>query len=75
MNVLEFRRIIEHVPGIKNYRLEQGNNSVVVYLTFKWYAKPLENAMIVFLAEVFTYLHMPGTRIVFMKGDKNVPSG
>lgn len=65
MNKIEFERLLDKVPGVKERRILASATKVRVEFTFKWYMKPVKKALLAFLSEVFTYLHVPGTVIYF----------
>lgn len=72
MNELEFKRIIAKTPGVKTYYIQRSGNRLTVWMTFRWYAWPISYPMLSFLATIFTYMHVPGTIIIFNKGRPKV---
>lgn len=67
MNRIEFTRLLNVVPFIQDYTITETGNRILVEVKFKWYFSMFSSAILNFLKEYFTYLSIPGTRIVFMR--------
>lgn len=71
MNKLEFNRILGHVPGTKFFYIEETSNKVYVYFIFKWYMFLVKDNLLSFIADIFSYVKIPGIILVFSEGSYN----